>query len=75
MDYIDFAINLAYVLIGVGMWKLGKQDPRGFLYQAGGAFIFMICGFFMKDGGTPIMVWNIIFGLIGIAGYRRLRDQ
>ncbi len=74
MEYIDFAINIAYVLIGLGMWKLGRQDPKGFLYQAGGAFTFMACGFFMDDGGTPIILWNIIFGLIGLAGYRRLRD-
>ena len=75
MTLIDLATNIGFVLIAVGMWKLGKQDPKGFLYQAGGAFMMVVAGFFMRDAGTVITCWNIVFGLIGLAGYRRLRDQ
>ena len=75
MEYIDLVTNIGFILIAVGMWKLGRQDPKGFLYQAGGAFTMVAAGFFMRDAGTVITCWNVVFGLIGLVGYRRLRNQ
>ena len=75
MDLITLVGHISYILIAVGLWRLGKQDPVGFLYQAVGAFIWMITGFFMRDAGSAIIVWNAIFGLIGLAGYKRLRGK
>jgi hypothetical protein len=74
MELLTLAVHLSYILIAVGMWKLGKADPEGFLYQAGGAFVLLVTGFFMNDAGSAFIIWNTIFCLIGLSGYRRLRD-
>jgi membrane protein required for beta-lactamase induction len=73
METLTFVGNMAYILIFEGMRRLGKQDPKGFLFQSAGAFLWMGCGFFMRDAGTAVLFWNIIFGVIGLVGYRRLR--
>ncbi len=75
MTLVDLITNIGFVLIAVGMWKLSRQDPKGFLYQAGGAFTMMVAGFLMRDAGFVITCWNIVFGFIAITGYRRLRDR
>ena len=68
----SIALHVGFVLIGFGMLRLGKQDPRGFLYQAAGAFLMAGTGFFLEEGSGPIIFWNVVFGLVGLSGYRRL---
>ena len=72
MVVLDSAGHLAYMLIGAGMLLLGVRDPRGFLLQAMGSILWLTCGFFMRDAGTPIIVWNTVFAIIAVIGYRRL---
>lgn len=74
---LDFFGHVAYLLIGLGMWLLGRGDARGFLAQAVGAFLWTTIAFFMPEDSPylPIILWNILFGLIGIGGYYRLRGK
>lgn len=74
---LDFFGHVAYLLIGLGMWLLGRGDVRGFLAQAGGAFLWVMIGFLMPSESPylPIILWNILFGLIGTSGYYRLRGK
>lgn len=74
---LDFLGHTAYLLIAIGMALLGKGDPRGFLSQAAGAFIWIIIAFFMPEDSPyiPIIIWNVIFGLIGVRGYYRMRAR
>lgn len=72
MSPLDIVTNVGFVLIAIGLWRLGKHDPKGFLYQSAGAFTMVAAGFFMRDAGTVITCWNVVFGLIALMGYRRL---
>ena len=69
------ALNIGFALVAVGMLKLGNHEPKGFLYQAAGAFLMAGTGFFLSEGGGAITCWNTVFGLVGVVGYRRLRDR
>lgn len=75
MGFEDIALHVGFILIAVGMLKLGKKDPKGFIYQASGSFLMALTGFFLTEGGTPIICWNAVFGLVGIVGYRRLSKE
>ena len=83
MEYLDAVImNIGFSLIFVGLWKLGhskrldgRPNPDGFLYQAAGAFTMVIGGFFLRDAGTTITCWNVLFGFISLVGYWRLKSQ
>lgn len=70
---IDLVGHVAYVFIGLGMWLLGKRNPLGFLSQAVGAAIWMVCGYFL--GLSSVVIWNLLFLAIGINGYYNLRRE
>ncbi len=65
--------HLAFILIALGMWRLGREDRKGFLYHVSGCVVLCGVGFFSEQ--TYLVVWNIIFAIIGIVGYRRMGRQ
>jgi len=70
---LDLFGYISYALIGLGMWLLGRNNPLGFLSHALGAAMWAVAGYFLEL--SSMVIWNILFCLIGINGYYNLKRK
>lgn len=66
----DIAGHVAYVFIMLGIWLVGRGDPKGFLAQLAGCVIWVGAGIALEL--SSVIIWNIIIGITCLLSYRKV---
>jgi hypothetical protein len=69
----DLLGHIGYLFIATSFYLLGQNNPWGFIVNILGCICWFIIG--IELNLTSAILWNIVFIIISIRGFRNLRNK